>query len=134
MSKVFVGLDYHKDSIQVCIMDASGTVLANRSCVNDSNAVVLLVAFFGEQVEAAIESCMDAADIADELITRHGWTVSLGDFGYVNRMKQSPDKTDYTDARMLADLIRVGYLPEGLACSGGCSPTSHARSAPPATG
>jgi transposase len=26
-------------------------------------------------------------------------------------MKQSPDKTDYTDARMLADLQRVGYLP-----------------------
>lgn len=26
-------------------------------------------------------------------------------------MKQSPDKTDFSDARMLADLIRVGYLP-----------------------
>jgi transposase len=112
MSKIFVGLDYHKDSIQVCIMDASGTVLANRSCVNDSNALALLVAFFGEQVEAAIESCTGAADIADELIARHGWTVSLAHPGYVNRMKQSPDKTDYTDARMLADLIRVGYLPK----------------------
>jgi len=29
----------------------------------------------------------------------------------VSRMKQSPDKTDYSDARMLADLQRVGYLP-----------------------
>jgi transposase len=27
-------------------------------------------------------------------------------------MKQSPDKTDFSDARMLADLERVGYLPE----------------------
>ena len=26
-------------------------------------------------------------------------------------MKQNPDKTDFTDARMLADLTRVGYLP-----------------------
>ncbi len=26
-------------------------------------------------------------------------------------MKQSPDKTDFGDARMLADLQRVGYLP-----------------------
>src|SRR5262249_13387635 len=30
----------------------------------------------------------------------------------VNRMKQSPDKSDYSDARMLADLVRVGYLPK----------------------
>lgn len=27
-------------------------------------------------------------------------------------MKQSPDKTDYSDARILADLVRVDYLPE----------------------
>jgi transposase len=27
-------------------------------------------------------------------------------------MKQSPDKTDYGDARLLADLLRVGYLPK----------------------
>src|SRR5439155_1488187 len=26
-------------------------------------------------------------------------------------MKQTPDKTDYSDARLLADLERVGYLP-----------------------
>ncbi len=26
-------------------------------------------------------------------------------------MKQGPDKSDYTDARMLADRVRVGYLP-----------------------
>jgi transposase len=27
-------------------------------------------------------------------------------------MKRNPDKTDFSDARMLADLTRVGYLPE----------------------
>jgi hypothetical protein len=37
MSKVtvYVGLDYHKDSIQVCVMDPVGTILANRRCEND---------------------------------------------------------------------------------------------------
>jgi len=29
----------------------------------------------------------------------------------VARLKQSPDKTDFSDARLLADLERVGYLP-----------------------
>ena len=113
MSKVtvYVGLDYHKDSIQVCVMDQAGKVLANRSCPNDANAVALMVVFFGDQVRAAIEACTGAADLADELVTRHGWDLDLAHPGYVNRMKQSPDKSDYSDARMLADLVRVGYLP-----------------------
>ena len=52
MSKVtvFVGLDYHKDKIQVCVMDPSGQVLANRACPNDARALALMVAFFGDQV------------------------------------------------------------------------------------
>src|SRR5262249_17140863 len=31
--------------------------------------------------------------------------------GFVSRLRQSPDKTDFSDARILADLERVGYLP-----------------------
>jgi transposase len=113
MSKVtvFVGLDYHKNSIQVCIMDPAGKVLANRSCPNDAAELALLVAFFGDHVRGAIEACTGSADLADELIERHGWDIDLAHPGYVNRMKQSPDKSDYSDARMLADLVRVGYLP-----------------------
>ncbi len=62
-------------------------------------------------MQAAIESCCGAANLADELIAQAGWSVDLAHPGYVARMKQSPDKTDYSDARMLADLERVGYLP-----------------------
>jgi transposase len=114
MSKVtvFVGLDYHKDSVQVCVMDPAGTILANRSCPNDADAVALLVASFGDDVRGAIEACTGAAELADELINRHGWDLALAHPGYVARMKQGPDKSDYTDARMLADLVRVGYLPK----------------------
>jgi transposase len=114
MSKVtvYVGLDYHKDSIQVCVMDRAGTALANRSCPDDAKAVDLLVALHGDDVRGAIEACTGAAELADELIARHGWDLSLAHPGYVNRMKQGPDKSDYSDARMLADLVRVGYLPK----------------------
>jgi transposase len=110
---VFVGLDYHAASVQVCVLSPDGEVLMNRSCANDWRAIVAVVRdFCGEAVlvQAAIESCCGAADLADELIA-HGWLVNLAHPGYVNRMKQSPDKTDYSDARMLADLQRVGYLP-----------------------
>jgi transposase len=111
---VFVGLDYHACSVQVCVMAVDGRVLLNRSGANDWRAVIAAVRqSCGPEVpvQAAIESCCGAADLADELI-RRGWTVQLAHPGYVKRMKQSPDKTDYSDARMLADLVRVGYLPQ----------------------
>jgi transposase len=108
---VFVGLDYHKDSVQVCIMDQAAKLLANRSCPNDAAALARMVAPFGTEVRAAIEACTGAAELADELVERHGWDLDLAHPGYVARMKQSPDKSDSSDAKMLADLVRVGYRP-----------------------
>lgn len=108
---VFVGLDYHQDSVQVCVMDRPGRVLRNDVCENDALVIATVVENYGSVVHAAIESCTGAADLADELVQRPGWSVDLAHPGFVARMKQSPDKTDYTDARLLADLERVGYLP-----------------------
>ena len=107
---VFVGLDYHQASVQVCVMDAAGKIIANRKCPNDWR-LVAAVAGDSEQVCAAIEACGGAADLADELVEQAGWSVDLAHPGYVHRIKQSPDKTDYSDAQLLADLERVGYLP-----------------------
>jgi transposase len=114
MSKVtvYVGLDYHKDFIQVCVMDRVGKILANQRCKNQVEALVALVARFGDDVHAAVESCSGAAALADELATRRGWSINLAHPGYVARMKQTPDKTDWADGRVLADLVRVGYLPK----------------------
>jgi transposase len=109
--RVFVGLDYHDAGVQVCVLDPQGRVLANAPCPNDAVALVEFVAQHGNQVFAAIEACTGAADLADELVGRFGWSVDMAHPGYVRRMKQTPDKTDFTDARLLADLERVGYLP-----------------------
>lgn len=108
---VFVGLDSHKDSIQVCVMDGAGKVLGNRSCRNDPQAVATYVAAYGSVRGAAVESCEGTADFAEQLIALTGWSVDLARPGYVHRLRQSPDKTDYSDARLLADLERVGYVP-----------------------
>lgn len=109
---VYAGLDYHKDSVQVCVLEASGKVLANRRCANDYRSIVRCVARVGRLERAAIESCCGAADLAEELVSLAGWSIDLAHPGYLQRMKGSPDKTDYSDARMLADLTRVGYLPK----------------------
>jgi len=108
---VFVGLDYHQAFVQACIMDAEGRVLSNRKCANSAAALLEAVEPYGPLVAAAIESCCGAADLAEELVAG-GWQVSLAHAGYVHKVKQSPDKTDWSDARLLADLLRVGYLPK----------------------
>jgi transposase len=110
--KVFVGLDYHQAAVQVCVVNRVGTVLLNRRCGNDWRTIVRAVRPFGRVARVAIESCTGAANLAEELVHRAGWCVDLAHPGYVRRMKGSPDKTDFSDARMLADLERVGYLPK----------------------
>ena len=108
---VFVGLDYHQLSVQVCVVDGDGCVLFNRSCANDWLAIQRSAEGFGSVAGAAIESCTGAADLAEELVGQAGWSVDLAHPGYVSRMKQNPDKHDLGDAHLLADLERVGYVP-----------------------
>lgn len=113
MSKVtyYVGLDYHQYSVQVCVLDSSGNIIQNATRPNDWSEVARVVPE-GGRVFAAVEACCGAADFADELSSHTDWSVHLAHPGYVARIKQSPDKTDWADAKLLADLERVGYLPK----------------------
>jgi transposase len=108
---IFVGLDYHQDSIQVCVLNQNGGVLLNRSARNDAEDLRRLVEPLGAVQRVGIEACCGAADLGEELVERWGWNVSLGHPAYIANIKSSPDKSDYSDGRLLADLTRVGYLP-----------------------
>lgn len=112
MLPVFVGLDYHQNSVRVCVMDGQGTVLANRSVDNDANQIVRLICRHGKARRVAIEACCGSADMADELVNQFGLPIELAHPGYCKRLKRSPDKTDCSDAQLLADLTRVNYLPK----------------------
>lgn len=108
----FVGLDYHQDSVQVCVLDSQGKPLTNRSVENDSAVIERVATRHGRPARVAVEACCGSADLADELATRRGLPVELAHPGYVARLKRSPDKTDLGDAQLLADLARVNYLPK----------------------
>jgi transposase len=108
---VFVGVDYHDEVVQVCVMDATGQVMGQRRLPNDHRQITKYVARFGDRVHAGIEVCTGSSALADILVAEMGWIVDLAHPGYVRRMKHSPDKSDLGDARLLADLVRVGYLP-----------------------
>lgn len=109
---VFAGLDYHQDSVQVCVLNQDGEKLLNRSVSNQAQQIHQVLTRFGTPQRIGIEACCGAANLAEELVTRFNLPVKLAHPGYVNRMKRSPDKTDFGDAQMLADLSRVNYLPQ----------------------
>jgi len=109
--EVCVGLDYHAKSVQVAVMDMGGREIANRCCRNDVVEVACACSSHGRVRSVAIEACCGASDFAHRLTELTGWSTSLAHPGFVSRMKQSPDKSDRSDANVLADLGRVGYLP-----------------------
>ncbi len=108
---VFVGIDYADQLSQVVVLDADGCQLGTRRIPSEADRLVAYAERFGQVAGVAIEACCGTATLADELIQRWGWPVKLAHPGFVRRMKQNPDKTDYSDARVLADLRRVRYLP-----------------------
>jgi transposase len=110
----FVGLDYHDSFVQVCILDADGRLIGNSRVENRISAILEYVDHTrnGLLIKAvAVEACCGASKLTEELLA-HEWPIKLAHAGICEKMKRSPDKTDYTDARMLADLCRVGYLPQ----------------------
>lgn len=110
--QVYVGLDYHQHAVQVCVVDAAGKVLRNRSVGNSVAEVTGVVGTLGTVAGVTVEACCGAADLAERLRGEASWPVDLAHAGYVHRMKGSPDKSDFTDARLLADLCRTGYVPK----------------------
>ena len=99
-------------------MTHDGHCLGNQTCTSDADYLQKYVASVAEapvaqepyRVVAVIEACCGAAQLADTLRSR-GWKVDLAHPGYTNRLKKSPDKSDKQDAELLADLVRVGYVP-----------------------
>ncbi|MGA2058897.1 MAG: transposase [Thermoguttaceae bacterium] len=63
----FVGLDYHDEVVQVCVMDSAGKMLENRACPNDASEIMAIVTPHGRKVRGVIEACCGAANLAEEM-------------------------------------------------------------------
>lgn len=108
--RVYVGIDYASAFVQVCAVDEQAQVVLNRRCENSVEAIERALSQH-TVVAVAIEACCGAANLADEIGSKLGWLVRLTNPTLCKKMKNSPDKSDYTDARVLAELLLVGWLP-----------------------
>jgi transposase len=113
MVPCYVGLDYHDDSIRVCVVNEEGVVLVNRDVPNNPVLVMLAVERVSDRVlGVAIEACCGAFNFASRLQSLTAWPIKLAHATAVQCLKKARDKTDFGDAWHLADLIRVKFLPE----------------------
>ena len=108
---VSVGLDYSMSGVQVCVQNAAGKVLRNKKCDDNWWAIAGVIGKDELPTVAVIEACTGAADLAEELKARAGWPMKMAMPGIVKKMKLNPDKHDWGDAQMLADLGRINYVP-----------------------
>ncbi|MDG3005843.1 IS110 family transposase [Paludisphaera mucosa] len=108
----FVGLDLHRRTLEVCILDATGKVLARHSVACERNS---LEAFARAHLEPADKLAVEA--------TTSTWAVSaifrpfvaaivVGNPMQTRAIAQAKVKTDEIDAEVLANLLRCEFLPE----------------------
>lgn len=112
IAKNSVGIDYHSKVIQIAMVGEPGDNYKYHRCENNIDEVVKFIQKHGGANVVALEASTGAAKFAEQLNKATGWHVKLCHPGYVNRMRNNPDKSDWSDSRLIADLTRVGYLPE----------------------
>ena len=117
MSRVpdfYVGIDFHQNVARVCVMDGEGVVVFEENCDSSADYINKYVnwRFKSKKVRlrAAVEACGGSAKLAEDLRLL-GWEIDLAHASTIARLRKNLDKTDKQDAQVLADLVRVGYLP-----------------------
>jgi len=106
----YVGLDVHKNTIQVAVMDQDGKVLRNTKIDNTDEDVRKAFARIPRSARCVMESSSVWYGlfrfVADEL----NMNVILSNPFETRAIAVSRKKTDRVDAQILADLLRGGYI------------------------
>lgn len=112
--EVFLGVDWAEDHHDLCLMDSAGRVLATRRIVDGLAGVQTLHAVVAEHAD-------DPADVVVGIETDHGLLATalicadyqvyavnpLSVSRYRDRHHTSRAKSDKSDAKLLADLVRT---------------------------
>lgn len=116
LQEFYVGIDFHQSSSSVCVLDRSGVIVFEWSC--ESNAEYInktlhwnLSRFGNFKIVATVEACGGSSKLAEDL-RAFGWNIDLAHAATVAKLGKNLDKTDRQDAHVLADLVRVGYVPQ----------------------
>lgn len=105
-----VGLDTHKKFIVGCIKDDIGNIIFEKKFKNDPHEIDIFFVNVPKDSKVALESSSCWQSVFDYLVDK-GYEVKLSNPIKTRLIGESKKKTDWEDARKLADLIRMNMLP-----------------------
>lgn len=109
----YSGIDLHSNNSVVTVMDETGRVVAESRLVNDLSKIVAFLSPWRDELAAvAVESTYNWYWLVDGLQAA-GFAVRLANTGAMKKYDGLKHSSDETDARHLAELLRLGILPTG---------------------
>ncbi|MDM0118142.1 IS110 family transposase [Variovorax sp. J22R133] len=111
--KLYAGIDLHSNNSVLCVLDEHDRVVFSKRLPNDLTAIIgALRACAGALVGVAVESTYNWYWLVDGLQDA-GMTVHLVNTAAVRQYDGLKHTGDFSDARHLAHLLRLGILPTG---------------------
>ena len=108
--ELFVGIDLHKEFMQVALMDPGGRILQNKRVECNRAAVARAFSKLPADSRFVMESSSVWYGMYRFLTDKLGLDVMLSNPLATKRIAESKKKTDRVDAAVLADLLRGGYI------------------------
>jgi transposase len=105
------GVDLHRRVIVLCTVDDNGSVIARSRMKTDPSLVSDYFRQWPDQHRAVVECTTGWYWFAD-LLRSLGVEVVLAHAKYLKAISYAKVKTDAVDALTLAQLLRMGYIPE----------------------
>ncbi|HET6961538.1 MAG TPA: transposase, partial [Terriglobia bacterium] len=111
--KLYGGIDLHSNNSYMVLIDSGGTVV-QRSRVGNEIGLVLgsLAAYQGQIDSLAVESTYNWYWLVDGLKAA-GYAVKLANPSAMQQYQGLKYSDDRSDARWLAEMLRLGILPTG---------------------
>lgn len=105
------GIDLHRRLIVICTVDDQGTVVARTRIKTEAELVSAYFRQWNDPHQAVVECTSNWYWLCD-LLRSLGITVILAHAKYLKAISYAKVKTDAVDAHTLAQLLRMGYIPE----------------------
>ena len=108
---LYIGIDVDKDKCNITSIDENGEEIEQYHIDNNTTALNKLIKNTPKDAEIAIESSTCSKPIY-WMLKKNNMNIHMAAPGKIKLISQSKKKTDPHDSRLLADLLRLNYLPK----------------------
>ena len=109
----FVGIDLHSNNSYIAVIDTDDNRIFKKKARNNLKEVLKILAPFEKQIKGiVVESTYNWYWLVDGLMD-NGYKLHLANPSAIKQYEGLKHSDDITDAFHLANLLRLGILPEG---------------------